>query len=207
MKKVLKLLFPLFVLTLNLAQATNHFSFTERGSCEIAKYSLKGLQTVFGTAGLKLADLNIPYPMDGHYTGDIKYFRIEVKQLFISAANAFSKERIQELSEKGCTFYPYMYFDTTGVNVENYFFLDKGQLFKPAEICALDLAIKNNISAWFAKHGYEEWLLKRSPYLLLYYDFQFSDMLKFLEDGKTFPPSVNNIPEFLQKKPKEEKRD
>jgi hypothetical protein len=32
-------------------------------------------------------------------------------------------------------------------------------------------------------------------------------MLKFLEDGKTFPPSVNNIPEFLQKKPKEEKRD
>ena len=39
------------------------------------------------------------------------------------------------------------------------------------------------------------------------YDFKFSDMLKFLENGKTFPPSVNNIPEFLQKKPEEEKRD
>lgn len=39
------------------------------------------------------------------------------------------------------------------------------------------------------------------------YDFKFSDMLKFLEDGKTFPSSVNNIPEFLQKKPEEEKPD
>jgi hypothetical protein len=32
-------------------------------------------------------------------------------------------------------------------------------------------------------------------------------MLKFLEDGETFPPSVNNIPEFLQKKPEKEKLD
>jgi hypothetical protein len=60
MKRVLKLLFPLFVLTLNLAQATNHFSFTERDSCKIAKYRLYDLQTVFGKAGLKLADLIFP---------------------------------------------------------------------------------------------------------------------------------------------------
>lgn len=75
---------------------------------------LNDLQTVFGKTGLKLAELNIPYPMDGHYMGNVNYFRIEVKQLFISTAKAFSKERIQELSEKGCTFYPYMYFDTAG---------------------------------------------------------------------------------------------
>jgi len=103
MKKVLKLLFSLFVLTLNLAQATSHFSFTERDSCKIAKYRLCDLQTVFGKAGLKLADLNIPYPMDGHYTGNMNYFPIEVKQLFISAAYVFSEERIQELSERGFT--------------------------------------------------------------------------------------------------------
>jgi len=197
MTKLFSLLLSLSILLYDGAQA---FVLEPIDACEIKEYRLKST-LVIGKAGLKLADLNIPYPMDGHYRANINYLRIEVERLFILTANAFSEERIKELSEKDCTFSPYMYFDTTGVNVENYFFLNKWQTFKPEEICALDLAIKKEISAWYAKHGYEEWALKRSPYLLLYYSFKFSDMLKFLKDGKTLPSSVTNIPAFLQKKP------
>ncbi|HWV72363.1 MAG TPA: hypothetical protein VN040_11630 [Pseudosphingobacterium sp.] len=203
MNNFFSLLLLLFILLSDRVQA---IVLESKDSCDIKEYRLHGT-LVIGKAGLKLADRKIPYPMDGHYPAEIKYFRIEVKKLFILIANTFSEERIKELSGKDCTFYPYMYFDTTGVNIENYFFLNKGQSFKAEEICTLDSTFKKEISAWYAKHGYEEWALKRSPYLLLYYSFKFSDILKFLKDDKTFPSSVTNIPASLQERPMQDNPD
>lgn len=136
------IIYILFVVVCGSARANNLISVAELDSCELAEYSLSGMQTVYGKVGLQLAEADIPQNKDERYYTYIKYFCIDLEKLFIATANAFSEERIRELSEKGCNIYPYMYFDTLGMNVENYFYLNKGQRFEPKEICTLDSTIK-----------------------------------------------------------------
>jgi|GEM_PF-1357504 len=199
MKKIFIFLL-LYGLWIGPIQATYVFPKAQADSCEIMEYKLQFMH-VIGRAGLKLADLNIPHPSDGHYLGNLNYFRIEVKKLFALTAHVFSEDRLTELSNRNRKISFYLYFDTVGSNAENYFFLTGFERFEPEEICCLDTVIKQNIAGWYAKHGYEERVLKKVPYLLLVYDFSFSDLLRFRKDGKTFPESINNIPDFLQKRP------
>lgn len=195
MKRVLCSILFLTILAYYDMHAQAPDSKIDMDSCQITEYSLGGLQTVFGRTGLRLAQARDTVSKDLHHKGDATFFRIEVKKLFALAANAFSEERIKDLSNKNCLLSIYLYFDTSGVNLENYFFINKRQSFKSEEICMLDAAIKKDLTGWFAKPGYTEWLLKRRLYLLTGYNFSFRELWIYRKDGKTFPKWILEIPE------------
>ncbi|MGK9127150.1 hypothetical protein M1D52_02415 [Olivibacter sp. SA151] len=200
-KRIVYSILFLTSLVFDKAHTQVHSVNTNMDSSQITEYHLGGLQTVFGRTGLTLAQARDTVSKGLHHNGDMTFFRIEVKKLFALAANAFSEERIRDLSERNCALSTYLYFDTSGVNLENYFFINKGQSFKAGEICILDGAIKENLTGWFAKPGYTEWLLKRRKYLLTGYTFSFRELCIFRRDGKTFPRWITEIPESLQTKP------